>query len=211
MNKKGVNFSKHSKEYFDSIEDPNKKFWSDISIALIIALTFFVLVFIVPRFFYEVVEIEGSSMEPTVYEETNKVGILKTKNVGFGDIVVIDIKYKGLKNGGKNVDNIIKRVIGLEGDFIEIKNEDGECRVYRNGEVLDEQSYINGKMIYADMQYVVEENCIFVMGDNRNVSKDSRSNEIGQIPVNKILGKAITILTKTSDFLGISWYSTKFI
>ncbi len=80
----------------------------------------------------------------------------------------------------------IKRVIGLSGDVLEMK--DGY--VYRNGEKLD-PDYIAEPMATNDRTYIVSEDCIFCMGDNRNDSYDSRY--IGSIPVNNFYGKVIAV------------------
>jgi signal peptidase I len=79
----------------------------------------------------------------------------------------------------------VKRVIGLPGDTIMIKNN----QVYRNGQRLKED-YIKEAMIDTpDAHFVIPENQIFVMGDNRNNSRDSR--EIGSIPIDHVLGVKI--------------------
>ena len=102
-----------------------------------------------------------------------------------------------IKKKVKDGDYIIKRVIGQGGDKIEIKNN----RVYLNDEVLDEP-YINEPMNKnEDIRITVPKGYLFVMGDNRNNSLDSRSNEIGLINVDKeVVGKAIFSL---SSFSGI--------
>lgn len=85
-----------------------------------------------------------------------------------------------------NKESYIKRVIGLPGDHVQIK----EGKVYINNEVLDEP-YLQdgvttnmGNQIFSDL--VVPENCVFAMGDNRDHSKDCRS--FGCIPLEKIEG-----------------------
>jgi signal peptidase I len=78
--------------------------------------------------------------------------------------------------------NWIKRIIGEEGDTLEYKNG----RVYRNGEELVED-YIKEDMTFPFETIVVPENHVFVMGDNRNGSRDSR--EIGPVPNENIVGK----------------------
>jgi len=77
----------------------------------------------------------------------------------------------------------IKRVIGLPGDTIEIKSD----KLYKNGKLLDEP-YINEPMENnSDLKVVVPARHIFVMGDNRNNSEDSRV--IGCVPYENIIGK----------------------
>ena len=93
----------------------------------------------------------------------------------------------------------IKRVIGLPGDHVMIENG----KVYVN-DVLQEETYLqsgvvtdNGKGYCTDV--VVPENSVFVMGDNRTRSKDSRSSELGQVPFKAILGKSQVRIWPLSD------------
>ncbi len=95
--------------------------------------------------------------------------------------------------------NIIKRVIGLPGDKILI--EDG--KVYINGKEAD-QSYTLDKVTDRNFSGVVPEKHIFVLGDNRLGSNDSRSDEIGFIPYNNIKGKVYFRLWPFSNFGKIS-------
>ena len=84
-------------------------------------------------------------------------------------------------------DSYIKRVIGLPGEHIEIK----EGKVFVNGEVLQEDylqpGIVTDSLVYKD--FVVPENCVFAMGDNRNHSTDCR--EFGCIPLEKIESKVL--------------------
>lgn len=115
----------------------------------------------------------GMSMYPTIKDNTVLV-VNKLKTPSYGDIVTI---YSD------ELDKILlKRVIGFEGDKISIKNG----IVYRNGERLSEDF---NKDITTNLNYIVESNHVFVMGDNRNNSTDSR--ELGAIPANNIKGTVI--------------------
>ena len=81
---------------------------------------------------------------------------------------------------------MIKLVIGVAGDTIEIKNG----KVYRNGEVLEED-YVYGGVTPGEMgPVVVSENHVFVMGDNRPVSLDSRDAAVGEVALEDIFGRA---------------------
>lgn len=211
------NFLKYSDNYFCKFKDPEKGLRSDLRFAVFIAILFFLIFFVVPDFFYEVVMVDGISMQPTLHDD-DKVGILKTSNLNYGDIVVFysqqEKKY------------IIKRVIGLEGDIIEIKmnEETNEFNVYRSKivdgktvtTVLDNEFYINEKMNppKINKEYKINKGYIFVMGDNRNHSEDSRG-IFGQISKKDILGKGILLFTKEKTFsilgLAIDWYKTQII
>ena len=100
-----------------------------------------------------------------------------------GDIIVAS--KQSFENGAP----IIKRVIATEGQTVIIDGVNEE--IYVDG-VLLEEDYIDSALVgYDNFSTTVEKGCVFVMGDNRNNSKDSRSSEIGQIDCREILGKAI--------------------
>ena len=130
----------------------------------------------------EVITFEAPSVL-NLESSKNYIAIYDKNSRSFGDKVL----YYSL---GISKSSFIKRVIGLPGDHIEIKNN---C-VYINGEKYQED-YIIGAM-KTDMlrggicdDVIVPENCVYVLGDNRSASMDSR--KFGCIPVYKIEGKVI--------------------
>ena len=126
-----------------------------------------------------VLRVTGSSMSPTLKND-ELVICSKRSNFKSGDMVAFYYNNKIL----------LKRVIGIEGDIIDIK-EDGT--VYVNGTELDE-SYVNEKSLgICDIKlpYQVPDNRIFVMGDNRSVSVDSRSTTVGCIADDYVIGRVI--------------------
>ena len=110
-----------------------------------------------------------------------------------GDVVIVDsyIPY------GKP---LVKRVIGKAGDTIDIDFTAGI--VYRNGEALEEPYTAEPTYTYEGMDFplTVPDNCLFLMGDNRNASLDSRSSYVGCIDERDILGKVLLCFLPFSDF-----------
>ena len=133
-------------------------------------------------YFVQISRVYGTSMLPT-YHEGNIVLVdkvfYKHSEPKRNDIVVVDYKDANLKETF-----IIKRVIGIGGDHIEIKDNE----LYLNGKLLEED-YINGVMANSeDMTVDVPEGKVFVMGDNRNNSLDSR--KLGYFDFeNDVIGK----------------------
>ena len=124
-----------------------------------------------------VLQIEGTSMEPTLYNG-DIVLLMKTTRFDRGDLCGFTWNNKLL----------IKRVIGVPGDWIEI---DTDGTVYLNGEKLDEP-YVEQKALgECDLEfpYQVPQEQIFVIGDMRESSIDSRNTVIGCIPKEQIVGK----------------------
>lgn len=160
---------------------------------LVYILATITLIFV---FCVRLVSVDGSSMYPTLKHgdflalESNVImGELKQ-----GDIIV------ARKLSFNNGEPIVKRVIATEGQTVNIiYDEEGIGTVYVDGIPLDEP-YINGQMLPKftgsdGLSYplTVEENCIFVLGDNRNKSSDSRNPAIGQIRLEEVLGKVLVI------------------
>ena len=144
------------------------------SIVAMMTILLLLLTFVV-----RVVGVKGDSMLPTLHNGDRLLLSCLSSRYTQGDIVVID-RY--------TEDPLVKRIIATEGDVVSI--EDGE--VYINGLQLSE-SYIQGTTINKDFDEtaVVPKGCVFVMGDNRSDSRDSRMDEIGMVPVKDIVGKAL--------------------
>ncbi len=139
--------------------------------------------------FFSFIPIKGSSMLPTI-EDADNVLILKHVEIKKGDIVVFE---------DEDGTRLIKRVIALEGEEVELKdNGSGTMCFYVNGELLDEP-YVNQNAITSTQHVAhkatVPEGCFYYLGDNRIVSKDSSSLDASDVPVfgetSAVLGKVI--------------------
>lgn len=124
------------------------------------------------------VRVDGLSMYPTFNE--NDYMIVNKLSYKFTDIKRGDNVVAKVDDSGKEK-LIIKRVIAIPGDYVEIKNGN----VYINGEIYNE-SYINQKT-YGNVNIKVPSENVFLLGDNREISKDSR--EIGCVSFGNIVGK----------------------
>ena len=152
----------------------------DIVIAIIIAA--------IILFFFKPIIIQQESMQPTFY--SNDYVVVSTQSYSiFGDIErgdVIVFRSSLLDENGDQK-SLIKRIIGLPGDTIEIKNG----YVILNGVTIQED-YLAEQGVSGEMEQItVDEGKIFVMGDNRAVSQDSRSPEVGQVDQDTVIGKVV--------------------
>ena len=161
----------------------------DILLAVVIAAI--LLAFLKP------IIIQQESMQPTFYSGDYVITSRQAYNVfgepERGDVIVFKTDMYDDKGKPKN---LIKRIIGIPGDTVEII--DGY--VYLNGELLEEE-YIAEQGISGDMEAVtVAEGQLFAMGDNRRVSLDSRSPEVGPIDQDTIIGKVVVRVYPFSQF-----------
>lgn len=139
---------------------------------------------------FRVVVVSGPSMNATLVDGDwlLLVGNVLYNEPKYGDVIVAS------KDSFDNGAPIIKRVIATEGQLVHIDFVSGI--VYVDGVALDEPYTLTPTNQYEGINFpvVVEEGCVFVLGDNRNGSKDSRSPDIGQIDCREILGKAIFLV-----------------
>lgn len=150
---------------------------------IVVALIVCVLVFV---FFVRLVDVVGSSMFATLEDGDKMVvsGLFYTPKQG--DIVVFrKDEYKP--------EALVKRVIATEGQTVEINFDRGI--VYVDGVKMDEPYIYEPTYNQIDFRgtQVVPEGCVFVMGDNRNDSTDSRDERIGMVDTDLIIGKAYFI------------------
>ncbi len=162
-----------------------------ISMVITLVAAFLIAMFL-RSFVFVFATVDGPSMLPTL-ETGEKIFVTRYtyyfQEIERGDIVVCDFPSDYYP------DHYVKRVIGLGGEKVSIKNG----VVYINGEALSED-YILSPPIDDMEETVVPEGCVFVMGDNRNNSTDSRKSYIGPINKKLIIGKARCILFPFSKF-----------
>ena len=144
---------------------------------------------------FRVVTVDGPSMNNTLYngDKLLLVSNLIYQNPQQGDIVVAS------KDSFRNGECIIKRVIATEGQWVDIDFDAGLVYVGDSKDtmqVLQEDYILNATQMREGVNFPlqVDSGCLFVMGDNRMNSKDSRSPEIGLIDCREILGKAVFLL-----------------
>ena len=168
----------------------NLKDWiKSIACAVVIAIA--ILQFIKPTI------VSGSSMESTLHDRdyvliSRQSYKLFGGSPKLGDIIVFE---SDLLTDSGSQKLLIKRVIGVAGDTVSIYNG----RVYLNGEMLVE-TYTKDGFTASDMDEItVPEGCVFVLGDNRQNSADSRVSSIGCVPTENILGKVFIRLFPLSS------------
>ncbi len=151
--------------------------------AIVIAV---IIAFVIRTFIMTVVKVDGQSMENTLHDSERlivwRLGYEPTND----DIIIFEPKCAPGSY-------YVKRVIATEGQTVVV--DYGTNSVYVDGEKLDEP-YIKEKMeIYpysaSSDEYTVPEDCVFVMGDNRNHSSDSRNPDVGFVTKESILGKVV--------------------
>ena len=175
-----------------SDEHLNKKESSKDSLLLYLHdfVTWLVVILLVFLLLFRVVVVSGPSMNSTLAHGDYLLLINNVfyKNPQQGDIIV------AAKDSFKNGEPIIKRVIATEGQWVNIDFEAGI--VYVNDVALEEDYTYTMTNIEEGMPFplIVSEGCVFVMGDNRNRSRDSRYPDIGLIDKREILGKAVFLI-----------------
>ena len=164
-------------------------FWLQALVAVVVGL---ILVF---TFVGRIIGVVGSSMVPTLHNGD----MLILQSIGYeprqGDVVVLTKEFGSVEGP------IVKRVIATEGQTVHIDYATNS--VYMDGERLDEP-YINEPMrspgVNTITDITVPEGCIFVLGDNRNNSSDSRLPELGAVDERYVLGRVLFVIFPFQNF-----------
>ena len=157
--------------------------------SLVIAVLLVVALF---TFVCRIVIVDGHSMESTLHHGQ----LMLVSSIGYeeehGDIIVLHNEFHG---------PIVKRIIATEGDTVDIDFDNAQ--VYLNGEALDEP-YLDRFSYYdyegIDFPQTVPEDCVFVLGDNRTGSTDSRSPLVGMVPESTVIGKVYFTIFPLDSF-----------
>lgn len=145
-------------------------------------------------FVVRLIGVDGYSMLPTL-QDGDRLLVLNSmlySDYRYGDIVV-------LRKDTFLEEPIVKRVIATEGQTVDIDFLNGT--VYVNGEALRED-YINELTFLeegTEFPLTVPKGCVFVMGDNRNHSSDSRHSRLGTVDVRYVIGKAVVLAFPGAD------------
>lgn len=165
------------------------RFWRQLDFFVSLAFLI-VLAFGIRAFLAEPIRVDGDSMYPTLLDGEH----MFVEKISYwfdeptrGDIIIC--YYPGY------TESCVKRVIATGGETVEIRGG----TVYVNGQPLDESAYWNDFVLGDYGPVTVPEGEVFVMGDNRNGSKDSRNPSVGTIPRNKIVGRVRAVFLPLSQ------------
>ena len=137
---------------------------------------------VIKQFIFTVVKVEGPSMQPTLSNNDRLIIWRLAYKPDNGDIIVLQ------KDG---YPPYIKRVIATEGQTVDI--DFSTHKVYVDNNELYEDYILEPTVLSGDVAFpvTVPEDCVFVLGDNRNNSRDSRFSSVGMVEKDEVIGKAI--------------------
>lgn len=186
----------------DIIQLQQRKVWGSgdsIQMLLLFAAIYIIIALLVPRYLLLPMEVKGSSMENTLLDG-DSVLLFKQGEPQYGDIVVAYIPTMYNSQTNTMGENIIKRVIGKPGDTVWFeKQQNGAYYLYRqtgdNITIIKSEEYITPvKNDYSEKRYTLSQDEYFLLGDNRDVSKDSRSSDVGYVKLWQIKGRVMLIV-----------------
>lgn len=162
----------------------NKKSVVNVYDFISMAVSAVIIVAVIFTFFFKISTVSGKSMENTLHNGDQLIISAIPGEIEYGDVVVVS-----QPNVYSKV--LIKRVIAVGGQTIKFDAVNNQVSV--DGKVVDEP-YIKEEMEYTfstSKEYVVPEGKLFLMGDNRNFSADSRDIRIGMVDEDYVVGKVI--------------------
>ncbi len=183
-------------------EKKKKSFWGEVIDWVVSIGIAFIAVAIINMFFFVQVMVDGSSMVPTLTDGDRLFASRFMYTPKQGDIVVLEPYLKEGSVKGKLMFGrtlYIKRVVAVGGETVEIK--DGG--VFIDGERYKEDYLYGNVHTYEGSlktPVTIPEDCVFVMGDNREHSKDSRDMSVGIIRNEQIVGKAVLQIYPFAEF-----------
>ena len=180
----------------ESPKEKNKSITRQMIETILYFAGIFLAVLLIQRFIIQPVEVDGSSMEANLSDGDHLM--LEKVSYWFGDPKRFDvIVFQPYVN--EDGMYYIKRVIGLPGEMVQIIDN----IIYINGMPLEENFGKENEIRYegvAQDPITLSEDEYFVLGDNRNNSKDSRSEEVGAVKRESILGKAWCVIWPLNEF-----------
>lgn len=180
----------------EEVQEPKKHKRNSIIRELIIDLFIVaVCVMVIPRYVVQRTIVSGSSMEDTLLDGDNLLVDKFSYLIGSPDRFDVVVFYP---YGQKDGEYFVKRVIGLPGETIQIIGD----TIYINGEVLEESFGKDPITVQgiAEEPLTLGEDEYFLMGDNREVSYDSRYEEVGPVHENLIVGRALIRIWPLNSF-----------
>ena len=177
-------------------ETEQKNVWKELLEMVLYLVIALVAALLIVKFVGQRTQVDGSSMNPTLYDKENL--ILDKISYHFRDPERFDIIVFPFEEDGEET-HFIKRIIGLPGETVQII--DGY--VYINGELLESDIYGKEVMEYAGRAQepiTLGDDEYFVLGDNRNNSRDSRFEEVGNIKRGDITGRAFLRIWPLNKF-----------
>ncbi len=186
------NFAEQPVEDTNESKTSSKKNWKKEVMDWVVSIVLAIIIALIMRnFVFTLVEVDGESMYPTL-EDGDRLftRIIAYNRPQQGDIIIFNPSISEEDRSPNKDTAYVKRVIALEGQTVDI--QDGKVIV--DGVILEED-YISEE-IYGKSQnatefpFTVPKGTVFVLGDNRNRSHDSRSKDVGAVPLDNIIGKA---------------------